>query len=192
MSFLDEICNKKFKLKSTDTIVTNTDGSRFLESKNNYQEQLLPRSYGFVVDTAPDNVPAKIISFLYLGSQDCCDEIVLKTYNISNVLSIGVRPHICYDNVSYKFVECLDLPDSDLRRTLDDCIPYIKTCLENEQNVLVHCNAGVSRSSSVVIGFLMLERRLSFSHAFALVKSARKCIKPNFGFEKQLRSLGDM
>ncbi|TMS04949.1 Dual specificity protein phosphatase 19 [Larimichthys crocea] len=54
--------------------------------------------------------------------------------------------------------------------------------------VLVHCNAGVSRSSSIVIGYLMLKEGLSFDDAYSQVKLARPSIRPNPGFYQQLQS----
>ncbi len=53
--------------------------------------------------------------------------------------------------------------------------------------VLVHCNAGVSRSASVVIGFLMSQEKMSFDEAFSAVKTARPHIQPNPGFMSQLK-----
>ncbi|KTG38377.1 hypothetical protein cypCar_00018056 [Cyprinus carpio] len=53
--------------------------------------------------------------------------------------------------------------------------------------VLVHCNAGVSRSASVVIGFLMSQEKMSFDEAFSAVKTARPYIQPNPGFMSQLK-----
>lgn len=53
--------------------------------------------------------------------------------------------------------------------------------------VLVHCNAGVSRSSSVVIGYLMLREGLTFDDAYGQVKLARPSIRPNPGFYAQLQ-----
>lgn len=53
--------------------------------------------------------------------------------------------------------------------------------------VLVHCNAGVSRSSSIVIGYLMLREELSFHDAYSQVKLARPSIRPNPGFYQQLQ-----
>jgi hypothetical protein len=50
----------------------------------------------------------------------------------------------------------------------------------------VHCMAGVSRSASVVIGYLMWRDSLSFDQSLQAVKAVRPFIKPNQGFVKQL------
>lgn len=56
----------------------------------------------------------------------------------------------------------------------------------NNGGVLVHCHAGVSRSSSCVIAYLMQEHGMSFKEAFAYASKRRPIIFPNMGFQKQL------
>lgn len=60
--------------------------------------------------------------------------------------------------------------------------------VRQEGVVLVHCNAGVSRSSSIAIGYLMWREELSFEDAYSQVKMARPSIHPNRGFHQQLQS----
>ncbi len=52
--------------------------------------------------------------------------------------------------------------------------------------MLVHCYAGVSRSASCVIAFLMQECGLTFIEAMAYVRKKRSIVFPNFGFQRQL------
>jgi protein-tyrosine phosphatase len=52
---------------------------------------------------------------------------------------------------------------------------------------LVHCFQGKSRSTSVIVGYLMQRRGLSMDDALALVKSKRPVAAPNIGFALQLR-----
>jgi len=53
---------------------------------------------------------------------------------------------------------------------------------------MVHCNAGISRSPSVIIAFLMKYKKIKLNEAFDLVRSKRKSICPNPGFWEQLKS----
>jgi dual specificity phosphatase 12 len=48
--------------------------------------------------------------------------------------------------------------------------------------VLVHCYAGVSRSATCVIAFLMQEKNMSFEEAFTFASKKRPVIFPNMGF----------
>lgn len=51
---------------------------------------------------------------------------------------------------------------------------------------LVHCLAGVSRSVSLCIGYLMKHKGMTLSEAFHHIHSRRPCIRPNNGFFSQL------
>ena len=50
----------------------------------------------------------------------------------------------------------------------------------------MHCYAGVSRSATIVIAYLILEHNLGCLEATALVKRQRPEVFPNAGFQRQL------
>ena len=54
------------------------------------------------------------------------------------------------------------------------------------KNVLVHCVGGVSRSSTIVIAYLMLKHGYSLNDAYDFVKAKKSNISPNFNFMQQL------
>ncbi|KAG5892429.1 hypothetical protein JTB14_003365 [Gonioctena quinquepunctata] len=188
MSFLESINLLKDNLKKTNTFVTHVDGRVFKETKGQ-QSEFVGNHYGFVVDEKPDKIPAKVIDHIFLGSQDCCEIEILNEFDIKFVLSIGVAAPVEYGSITYKFVNCLDIPETDITQVLRECVPYIEKAAKQRSNLLVHCNAGVSRSSSVVIGYLIMNKNYGYSQAYDIVKTVRSCIKPNVGFEKQLQHL---
>ena len=53
-------------------------------------------------------------------------------------------------------------------------------------HVLVHCVAGVSRSSSLCIAYLIKYKRMTLRQAYYHVKQRRPIIRPNVGFFRQL------
>ena len=53
--------------------------------------------------------------------------------------------------------------------------------------VLVHCRAGVSRSATVCIAYIMQKQGLSLDSAYEFVKSKRPVIDPNINFIRQLQ-----
>lgn len=171
------------------------DGSRKI-FRNNVEFDAPPR-LGYIVDNSPDQVPACIVAqFLYLGSQDCVRQEVLEKYGITHVLSVGIEtpPIVEYDDdgeriIETLFVECLDIPETNLAEVLVKTNAFIDECRTRGGRVLVHCNAGVSRSTSVVAGYLMQRCDQSFMQAFGMIKSKRPCVQPNAGFIKQLKLL---
>lgn len=54
--------------------------------------------------------------------------------------------------------------------------------------MLVHCLAGVSRSVTVTLAYLMHTRALSLNDAFMLVRDRKPDVSPNFHFMQQLQS----
>lgn len=60
-------------------------------------------------------------------------------------------------------------------RVLDEEITKGNTCV-------VHCMMGISRSASIVIGYLMFRHGLNAQHAYAIVERLRPCINPNANF----------
>jgi hypothetical protein len=55
--------------------------------------------------------------------------------------------------------------------------------------VLVNCAMGISRSSSLVIAYLIVYQHMSFDEAYGVVLSGRPQANPNPGFVQQLQQL---
>ncbi|BFG37294.1 hypothetical protein CerSpe_235680 [Prunus speciosa] len=77
---------------------------------------------------------------------------------------------------------------SDRGRTsiLYDVFDYFEDVREQGGRVFVHCCQGVSRSTSLVIAYLMWREGQSFDDAFQYVEAARGIADPNMGFACQL------
>lgn len=56
----------------------------------------------------------------------------------------------------------------------------------NGGNTLVHCVAGVSRSVSVCLAYLIKYHNMSLMKAYQWIERRRPCIQPNNSFFKQL------
>jgi protein-tyrosine phosphatase len=78
----------------------------------------------------------------------------------------------------HKWINLEDAEDESIYPHLEASHSFIKDKLQ-EHNVLVHCQMGISRSSSLVIAFLMKEFGMSFNKARELVRSKREIICPN-------------
>ncbi|KAL9646419.1 hypothetical protein ABK040_006417 [Willaertia magna] len=64
---------------------------------------------------------------------------------------------------------------------------FIRNAKENNGRVIVNCNMGVSRSSTIVINFLMNYFNLSFEEALSHSKQQRSVVNPNQAFRSQLQ-----
>ena len=89
------------------------------------------------------------------------------------------------NDFEYYQINIIDRETQDLSLYFEECNNFIK----NAKNVLVHCVAGKSRSPSIVIGYLIAKKKMSFNEAFSLVKLKRSIIDPNANFIKNLQYL---
>ncbi len=55
--------------------------------------------------------------------------------------------------------------------------------------VLVHCQAGISRSVTLVLYWLMTRKGMTFNDAFEYIKTRRNIANPNSGFVKILTQI---
>ena len=72
---------------------------------------------------------------------------------------------------------------------LDAVVDWIQAKISDSSSravVVVHCAAGISRSSTVVLGFLVKYRNKSLREAFAHALSRRRVVWPNAGFMRLL------
>ncbi|KAJ9113613.1 hypothetical protein QFC22_005921 [Naganishia vaughanmartiniae] len=96
-----------------------------------------------------------------------------------------------------------DTPDADILCHLDGCVRWIADVLESEQAggedadadakgvqkkgaVLVHCQAGMSRSATVVAAYLMKTLNISPDDAVEMIREKRPVVYPSETFRAQL------
>lgn len=76
--------------------------------------------------------------------------------------------------------------------TIWRAVAFIEDALENNGKVLVHCQEGVSRSTSIVIGYLIIKEGYDYPKAFKTVRSCRRVASPNPRFIAQLMQLSEI
>ena len=85
----------------------------------------------------------------------------------------------------------IDIPDetnSNLFEHFTKTTEFLQKAIQSGTgNCFVFCQMGISRSSSVVLAYLIADKKLTLKSAFDLLKSCRPIIRPNFGFLKQLK-----
>lgn len=64
---------------------------------------------------------------------------------------------------------------------------FINNIILENKNVLIHCMAGISRSVSLVIYYLMKKFHISYNDALNIVKYKRSIVNPNDSFKIQLQ-----
>lgn len=88
----------------------------------------------------------------------------------------------------YRFIVDDD-PNEKISKYFYDTAIIIMKALKENKNVMVHCAAGMSRSPTLVIAYLMIANQWTYEEAFGFIKRRRPLAEPNIGFVKQLKLL---
>jgi len=78
-----------------------------------------------------------------------------------------------HPGVTYKVVEAEDRADYPLDVHFADCLEFIQDGIRRGEKTLVHCHAGVSRSGTIVLLHLMVNRGTSTGRSPSCVGAAR-------------------
>lgn len=138
----------------------------------------------------------EIIPGLFLGPYSAAMKSKIDQLMQSGVTHIvcvrqDIESHFIRPNFPEKFKYLvLDIADTVTTNIIQH-IPKVKffidDCLCYRGKVLIHGNAGISRSATLVIAYIMETYGLSYKDAFLRVQQKRFCINPNEGFAQQLR-----
>ncbi|XP_033119113.1 dual specificity protein phosphatase 19-like isoform X2 [Anneissia japonica] len=166
MNLQEQLASSRQSLKPVNTKVLTVDGHTFTERRNETGSFDVTRSESdkkekigggfFVVDTKPDLQVLNIRPGLYLSSQDVAHRLdLIKEHGITHILNTATGVQNLFPEVlTYKHVEILDLPETDLTRYFEECFSFIEQG-RHDGSVLIHCNAGVSRSCTVALAYLV-------------------------------------
>ncbi|ELP86872.1 dual specificity protein phosphatase, putative [Entamoeba invadens IP1] len=170
-------------LKSLSEFVINTNYIDAPMYRDMTQCLLFPSPYFQIT-------PSQVNEKIYLGSLDSTRERdVLLARNISGILSLGVKAIVVSKKIKVEFIPIDDDPCASIDQTFPRCFNFIDAIFEDGGAVLIHCHAGISRSSTVLIAYLMFKNMWTYRQALTFVKSKRPIICPNSGFERQLLCL---
>lgn len=125
---------------------------------------------------------------LYLGDiKACSNREWLKSKGITHILNTAKEvPNYFPKDFRYLNLDLDDHPSQTLSHILTQAYDYINGALNNRGVVLIHCYAGISRSASITIYYLMKKYNLDFKRAHDYVYNRRNIINPNQGFRAQL------
>ena len=127
---------------------------------------------------------------LYLGNNESAKNLeILQENQITAILICG---YFLSEFFPDKFIyKTLEFEDNEYEIIINSLIKGIEF-IENNKTILVHCRQGISRSSAIVIAYIMFKEKKSFIEAENFVKAKKSDIKPNENFVKQLKEFEDI
>jgi len=139
----------------------------------------------------------EITPSLCIGDERAASNLELLTaHNIQNVINacasssvdgISGAPNYFPSKFKYLSLPMLDIDTQPLQPHVNNAISFLKR--NPAKKTLVHCAAGISRSSAIVCALLMRERSVDVDLALAAIRARHVGAHPNAGFRRQLEAL---
>ncbi|XP_077445447.1 dual specificity protein phosphatase 22-A isoform X2 [Stigmatopora argus] len=130
----------------------------------------------------------KVVDGLYLGNiRDAENRQSLSENGITHILSVYNNARPVFEDKTYLCIHAADASSQNLLQHFKECIQFIHECRLNGGACLVHCLAGVSRSTTMVVAYLMTVTHYSWDECLTAVKAVRSFVGPNCGFQEQLQ-----
>jgi serine/threonine/tyrosine-interacting-like protein 1 len=126
-------------------------------------------------------------SFVGTGHQ-ATDWKIVRDLKLTHIINISVE-HQCVfrDKIQYLHLELEDEEHVALCDRFAETNQFMATALDDPTSrILVHCNLGISRSSSVILAYLMKTFHAALFEAFKFLRHRRPIVCPNLGFLQQL------
>ncbi|KAL6087120.1 hypothetical protein STEG23_006368, partial [Scotinomys teguina] len=130
---------------------------------------------------------SQILPGLYIGNfKDARDTEQLSRNKVTHILSVHDSARPMMEGVKYLYPSS-GLSSQNLTRHFKESIKFIHECRLQGEGCLVHCLAGVSRSVTLVIAYIMTVTDFGWEDALHTVRAGRSCANPNLGFQRQLQ-----
>jgi Leucine-rich repeat (LRR) protein/predicted protein tyrosine phosphatase len=136
-----------------------------------------------------ETVPQRLLPGVFLGSAESARNVqVLAKLGITHVLNAATaRERPAPERFKYLTLELQDNADQEMLPAFGVAHAFIAEAVESGGAVLIHCQAGVSRSVTIAASFLIAKQRMTAAEALHFVQSKRPAAKPIQHFVEELK-----
>ncbi|EFO82253.1 hypothetical protein CRE_00213 [Caenorhabditis remanei] len=123
---------------------------------------------------------------LFLAGYGCITPSLLKQYNITHAVdctNLKTKPIPGLDKIE---VPVDDNTLAKITQYFEPVVKFVEDAKQQGHNTVIYCAAGVSRSATLTIVYLMVTENLSLEEAYLDVNKVRPIISPNIGFWRQM------
>jgi len=136
---------------------------------------------------------SEIIPNLFVSSSTIASNAsILQQYGITHILNAA--SHVCESAKGFVQLnfQMNDGGDENVLSYVWKAASFIEDSLNSNGKVLIHCVEGVSRSSAICIGYLIIKRKIDYQTAYKIVRSKRRVVSPQAKFYAQLVQLSEI
>ncbi|CAJ0948930.1 unnamed protein product, partial [Mesorhabditis belari] len=132
----------------------------------------------------------QILPHLWISDRKAAsNKRVLGKYEIAEILTVCLDPISWtkqYGHIRYHHIALDDEPMENILTRLEELLSILEEAISSNRSILVHCEAGISRSAAVCCAYVMRRNSCSTKEALNHVRSSHWQCHPNEGFIKQL------
>ena len=130
---------------------------------------------------------SEITPRIYLGDiEGAANRDLLKRKGITHIVNLSYNDNFYPADFKYLKIDIEDEDNVNIYQYFAPTKAFIDKALSDKKSkVFVHCMAGISRSVTIVVAYLMNE--MTYREALAYVRSKRSIANPNPGFIRQLQ-----
>jgi len=194
-ALLGDVQKHKSGLKKQIPVHKDILGNRFIYNEDGDKIPLEKDTFGFVHDMSEDNKLHEVVPHLYISSEiGARNREAILEKEIAAVFNVAteIPNHNADLDIEYKHLDLVDVEKTDLLPFFEEGIQFIDKFVSSERNILVHCQAGVSRSASFCLAYMMKMQGYKYADAIKQIRINRLESRPNDGFVKQLKKLETM
>lgn len=130
--------------------------------------------------------PHRVDERIFLGCERSARNPYLRHMGIRRIVNAACYGLTAQQGVEYAIVNIADSEACDISAHFDRVTSFMDEAHREGHSVLSHCAAGVSRSTSLVLAWMMRYKKLTLREAYTKVRKQRSFVCPNSGFVKQL------
>ena len=101
-------------------------------------------------------------------------------------MCFGHLPLPFQEEFNYRQLSIKDHEDEDIRAHFESSYNFIEEAIANKEKILVHCYAGISRSTTILAAYLIRKHKKPLNEVLDMIKEKRNTVRPNAGFLRQL------
>ena len=131
----------------------------------------------------------EIIPGLYVGPvHGAYKHKYLYDKNVRYILNVSNEKYVQNDKLfKYLQIKIEDAVTTEIIKYFKETNKFIENALSNKEGVYVHCRAGISRSPSFIMAYLIWKQNVNYEKADKIVGRVHPDAHPNSSFVKQLQ-----
>jgi predicted protein tyrosine phosphatase len=197
MVSLDDIYLRHNHLTSIPSVLSKLSRLSIISIEDNRIISLPPLS-DFPKVQILHSIPQEVLPNIFIGSASTSKNrrslaLFQLTHHVALIDPIGdshapecaISDHIFQDRL---MLQINDVEAQSLDDAIVQCNAFLENAAQHHHKVLVNSTLGISRSAAIICAYMIKNLGVSYDEALSRLRAVRGNVKPNPGFERQLRA----